>query len=139
MTSYAGQRPDPRARLIKLIHVARRDLGLDDDAYRLMLTETTGQASSKVMSIPELQRVLDRLKAGGFKVKRPARAADDPQARKIRALWLTLHSEGKVRNPSEAALNAYVQRQTRVARIEWLSTGQCSAVIEALKQWMERP
>lgn len=134
-----------RVRLIKLIHVARRELRMDDDTYRLMLAGMKGldgATSSADLSVPNLLRVLERLKQKGFKVrpnkksKRPL--ADDNQSKKIRSLWLTLHDLGAVRDPSEEALAKFVLGMTRVAALQWLSIGQASQVIENLKQWHQR-
>ncbi|MBH8611917.1 regulatory protein GemA [Pseudomonas mohnii] len=134
-----------RLRLIKLIHVARRELRMDDDTYRLMLAGMTGldgATSTADLSVPNLLRVLERLKQRGFTVrpnkvkKRPL--ADDVQSKKIRSLWLALHGLGAVRDPSEAALASFVLRMTRVSALQWLSTAQASRVIENLKQWQSR-
>ena len=138
--------PNPnRLRLIKLIHVARREMRMDDDTYRLMLTGMTGLDGAKStadLSVPNLHRVLEQLKLRGFKPrpkkeqKRPL--ANDEQSRKIRSLWLTLHGLGAVRDPSEQALAKFVQGMTKVAALQWLTTAQASRVIENLKQWQHR-
>ena len=56
----------------------------------------------------------------------------------IRALWQELTSSGTVRDGSLSALNKFVQRQTGVARLEWLNNQQASQVIEQLKKWLAR-
>ena len=134
-----------RVRLIKLIHVARRELRMDDDTYRLMLAGMKGldgATSSADLSVPNLLRVLEQLKQKGFKVRPNKRSkrplADDEQSKKIRSLWLTLHDLGAVRDPSEEALAKFVLGMTRVAALQWLSTDQASQVIENLKQWHQR-
>jgi phage gp16-like protein len=138
--------PD-RARLIKLIHVARRELGMDDESYREMLKNMRplgGKTSAADLSITGLHMVLEALKSKGFKVrskgkKQPSRAlASDAQSRRIRSLWLELHDEGVVRDPSEAALASYVCRITKIEALQWLSSHQAAAVIETLKKWLER-
>lgn len=140
----APSKPD-RIRLIKLIHVARRELRMDDDTYRLMLAGMKGldgATSTADLSVPNLLRVLEQLKQKGFKVRPNKKAkrplADDEQSKKIRALWLTLHDMGAVRDPSEEALAKYVLRMTKVAALQWLTAAQASQVIENLKQWMGR-
>lgn len=135
---------DNRLRLIKLIHVARRELGMDDDTYRLLLSGMTGlggATSTADLSVPNLYRVLEQLKQRGFKV-RPSKkqrplAADD-QSKKIRALWLTLKDLGEVRDPSEEALAKFVLKMTGVQALQWLSGEQASQVIENLKKWQRR-
>lgn len=135
---------DNRLRLIKLIHVARRELGMDDDTYRLLLSGMKGlggATSTADLSVPNLYRVLEQLKQRGFKV-RPSKkqrplAADD-QSKKIRALWLTLKDLGEVRDPSEEALAKFVLKMTGVQALQWLSSEQASQVIENLKKWQLR-
>lgn len=134
-----------RARLIKLIHVARRELQMDDDTYRLMLAGMKGlggTTSTAALSVPNLYRVLEQLKAKGFKVrptkgaKRPP--AGDPQSRKICSLWLTLRDLGALRDPSEEALLKFVRGMTEVEALQWLTSEQASLVIEAMKKWIAR-
>lgn len=142
--SAAPSNPN-RPRLIKLIHVARRELQMDDDTYRLMLAGMKGldgATSTADLSVPNLYRVLEQLKKKGFKVrpskkgKRPMAA--DPQSKKIRSLWLQLHERGAVRDPSEEALAKFVQGMTHVAALQWLSSDQARQVIESLKRWLQR-
>jgi len=151
----ASRNPNPRQSLIRLIHVAKRDLALDDDTYRAMLVAATGKNSSAGLSVPQLERVLAHMKKSGFTVRhkspkdRPrdsrhapgglSRSIDqDAQSKKIRALWLSLHDMGAVRDCSEAALGAYVKRITRCDALQWLDGEQASQVIETLKKWQER-
>lgn len=143
------QKPNIEARrkqLIKLIHVGRRELGMQDDDYRAMLAnipQLEGATSSAKLPIPKLKLVLETLKAKGFKVvpkdkKTQIKMADDPQSKLIRHLWLSLHSVGKVRDSSEKALNSYVARLTKVDQLQWLDRKQAATVIESLKSWLER-
>ena len=129
---------------LAMIHIAKQQLGMDDDTYRDMLWTVARVRSSAGLDWQGRKKVLDHLKARGFKVtasktKPQSRAlADDPQSKKIRELWLVLHSSGKVKNPSEAALAAFVKRLTGVEALQWLTSAQASTVIEALKKWLAR-
>lgn len=149
----ANKHSDERLRLIKLIHVGRRELNMDEESYRLMLAnipELEGATSSANLSVPKLKVVLELLKQKGFKVvpkagksavltrKTNIKQANDPQSKLIRHLWLELHNKGAVRDPSEAALNRFVLKRVQVEALQWLSTAQASQVIEHLKQWLKR-
>jgi phage gp16-like protein len=138
-----------RDKLIQLIHVGKRDLALDEDAYRALLMGAGKHDSTAKMDLWQLNSVLQRMKDCGFKVRHsargggkkapPSRPLDQAaQSKMIRGLWLELHQIGAVRNPSEAALAAYVKRQTGVEALQWLSSEQASRVIEALKKWRAR-
>lgn len=54
--------------MIKVIHIARRDLHLDDDTYRSLLGAVVpGKSSCREMTIIELQNVIQALEVKGFK------------------------------------------------------------------------
>lgn len=131
----------PRSRLITLVHVAKRDMALDEEAYRAILVAQGGGDSLSAMPMDRIKKVLDYMKAQGFKVRKAAadrKQADTPNAKKMRALWLFLHELGAVKNPSESALLAYVRRIGKVDSIEWLPGHKVEAVIESQKKWAMR-
>ncbi|UTH73524.1 gp16 family protein [Chromobacterium sp. IIBBL 290-4] len=134
-----------RQRLIRLIHVAKRELALEDDSYRAILQRIGKKASAADLTVPELNQVLEYLKRSGFKVRSKAQPAtqarslaQDEQHKKIRALWLFLHQIGVVKNPAESALAAYVKRITGRDAMQWLAGDQLEQVIESLKKWAMR-
>lgn len=129
-----------KKRDIQLIHIAKQQLGMDDDAYREILFTLTRKRSSTELDFAERKKVLDHMEACGFKRTKPQprKLADDPQSKMIRALWLQLHEAGKVRNPSESALAAFAKRQTGRDALQWLNGKEASALIEELKKWLAR-
>lgn len=136
-----------RDREIKLIHVARRELGLDDETYRAMLQTVAGVKSSSDLDWQGRKKVLDHFKAKGFKVKskaapgkpaKPNQDAADPQYRKIRALWSALHDSGVVRVNTDAAVRIYIKRMTGCDDYRFCNGVQVVTVIEALKKWLAR-
>ncbi|MEQ8396446.1 regulatory protein GemA [Thalassobaculum sp.] len=142
----AGVDPVRRTRYAK-IHIARKALGLDDATYRALLARMfKGRSSSTQLSIGQLDELVGYFKAQGFAASNkvvPRRAgqrplADDPQARKLRALWITLHQQGVIRDPSEAALAAWVKRTTGVAALQWLEIESGAKAIEGLKSMAAR-
>jgi len=149
-----------RTRLIRLVQVGRRSLGLDDETYRELLTQQSGKRSAAALSIQELDKVLQAMKGAGFKptVKRgvkggkqkrlspvsgtPVRTAEIGV---IRAIWINMAKHGLLRDGSESALNHYVERQTvrlnngiGVAEVAWLSEELAYPVLESLKNWHKR-
>ena len=126
-------------------------------AYRLdraILFAQGGNESLSAMSIEGMNQVIDYFKAQGFKLRKAAgdrKQAMGPDAKKVRALWLFLHELGAVRDPSEAALTAYVQRIAGVDDVEWMRgtrmvpsnpakryQERAELVIETLKKWAMR-
>lgn len=131
-----------KMRLIQVIHVAKGQLGMDDDTYRNMLKQLTQKDSTKQLTIGQLSRIITHLQGLGFKIQSKTKskqvAPQDPQSQKIRALWRNLHEVGQVNDPSEAALSKYVKRITSIESLAWLNTEQASQVIETLKKWLSR-
>ncbi len=133
---------DQKRRDLAKIHIARKELGMEEEDYRAMLQDVAGVGSSADLTVAGRSKVLRRLEKLGWKPKtrkpRQKITAREPVDRKIRALWLDLANLGAVRDRSEKALNSYVSRQTGVDRLDWLSSKQAEKVIEALKQWQSR-
>jgi phage gp16-like protein len=133
---------EKRRKDLAAMHAIQKALGMDDDSAMALKLNKTGVSSAGDMTAAQRAKYLGALRSaqramGGTQpASRPQ--AQDPQSRKIRALWLALADAGKVRDRSEAALAAYVQRQTGVGALQWLSVGKGSAVIESLKQWLAR-
>ncbi|MBQ9407691.1 MAG: regulatory protein GemA, partial [Desulfovibrio sp.] len=104
------------SKLTAVIHIAKAKLGMDEETYRAFLLEVTGKDSCARMTTREQGRVLDELRQRGFRPHKNTHKGEplvrDPQARKIRALWLAMADEGIVRNRSEKALEAYMRRIT---------------------------
>ncbi|WP_374584399.1 gp16 family protein [Ideonella dechloratans] len=141
-----------RKRELQLIHIAKGQLGLGDDAYRDLLSQVTGKRSAAELTGAQRRQFLDHLKRCGWQqVQRPnpqrneqpahARAPGDVHAErweKARQLWALLCRAGAVQADSDEALLAWVQRQHRVAAWRWLNTHQINTVVESLKKWCRR-
>lgn len=65
---------------LALIHVAKKALHLEDDAYRAILISVTGKSSSAALDAKERQAVLDRFKKVGFKIERNNAGRTKPNA-----------------------------------------------------------
>lgn len=144
-----------RNELIKIIHVAKRNLGLRDEDYRALLAGATGKESCKEMSDAQLKLTYQAMTAIGFKhrggrkvvtkaaERRPAPRANTSE--KIIAVWVTMGQHGFISDSSRPALDAYVTRMTKplnggvgVASVAWLTEALASRVLEALKRWHMR-
>ena len=132
---------DPRA-LIGAIHAAKAAAGLDDDAYRDMLAvQTGGKRSAKDCTDSQLRQVLAHLNAASGQPS--FKPSDDPQVRKIYALWGNLKRRGVLDNPTKTGLRAFCARMANLRQDattdpEFLDSVQCRVVIEALKAWIDR-
>lgn len=128
---------DPRRRsMLAKVHVAKKELGLDETAYGDVLFRETGHSSAANCSDAELVKLLDAFKRMGWQAKpkhpRP-RIADHKTARKARALWISLGHLGAIENPSEKALEAFAKRQLGCDTLQWADQTMMFKLIEALK------
>lgn len=129
--------------LLAKIHIAKKDLGLEDDDYRTMLSRVVGTNTAKGLSDNQCLRVLEEFARLGWKPKvvqggkrqgqKSTTAASFPSAKKARALWISLWQLGAVRNRSEIALSEFAKRQLKCDHFAWADQGQVYKLIEALK------
>lgn len=149
--SFPKVSADRRAMLAK-VHLAAKELGLDEAARRDVIQRMTGHRSSVDLNDAQLGAVIAEFKRLGWTVKpraptaapaAPARPgkpkpANHPVALKARAMWISLHHLGVVRSASESALEAFAKRQLGVDRLAWADQSQGYRLIEALKKMAER-
>lgn len=125
------------------IHIARKELGLDEDTYRQMIaTVTGGKRSCTDCTVPELYQVVQRLKDHGFKARvrkrvaqhpgKPHNLGNKPMLQKVEALLAELKA------PWSYA-DAIAKRQYKVERCAWLKTvEQYTGLIAALDVELEK-
>lgn len=137
------------------IHMVQKALRLQTDDATALKLAVTGVASAADMTLAQRRQYLAHLSnlqarvavAAGQKpawqsqrAPRQRAIADELDERwhKARALWSALAHAGHVHTDTDAALMAYVLRQTKLAHWRFLNTAQINNVIEALKRWCVR-
>jgi hypothetical protein len=130
-----------RSEKIALIHLARKDRGLDEVAYRALMAGSAGvDSASKIETEEQFEQVMRAFTNLGF-IRQPARrkmiAVQDIDQGKfcsarqlyyIKGLW-ELASRAK----DEKSLNAMVQRIAKVDALRFLTKREASKVILALR------
>ena len=122
---------------LRRIHVAKKQLDLDDDVYRSLLMRVGGNASSANMTHAQRNAVIAALVSMGFKEAdrkerrmnfpgRPKTCDLVPMLRKVEALltdskrpWSYAHAMSK--------------QMFKVARVEWLRHDQLHSLVSALQ------
>lgn len=132
-----------RKRLLARIHIMSSELKLTDDSYRDVLERIGGERSAALLDDQKLYAVVqefERLGAGSKPARDYSRRpmADTPMAKRCRAQWLTLWSLDEIDDGSEAALAAFVKRQTGKEDMRFCNAQDLSKVIEALKEMCRR-
>ncbi|MBL8575106.1 MAG: regulatory protein GemA [Hyphomicrobiaceae bacterium] len=133
MTASAAQRG--------LIHALSKQAGLGEGERRELLRTIAGVSSTTELSGGGAAAVIDRLKelSSWQSPTKGAIRLDGPYAGKIRATWITGHQLGMVRDRTDAAMLAFVLRQTGISHTRWLRDADAARkVVEALKGWIER-
>lgn len=123
------------------IHVAKKQLGLDDETYRATLVRLTGKASAADMSEAERSQVVAEFRSKGFKpVSTGARKRlDGKYAAKLQALWIAGWNLGVVRDRDDRALISFVEGRTGIEHVRFLHHhDDATKAIEALKAWVAR-
>lgn len=123
-----------RKKELAKIHIAKKELGLDDDTYRAILRHYGGVDSAATLSSDGRRRVLDQLAARGFTGKpqdkhRPKKMT--PQMQKIEALL----ADSKL--PWRYAVGISKQMYGK-QRLEWLTGDELGGVITALVMRAEK-
>jgi len=125
---------DLRKRELAQIHVAKAQLGLDDDTYRAMLWTVARVKSAADLDWAGRKKVLDHLKDKRFKSKsRPAPAASKAGlVSKIRAQLIALA------NKPDAYADGMARHMFKVERFEWCDPAQLGKIIAALGYQQKR-
>lgn len=148
-----ARRTDRRQGDLAAIHIAQKALGMSKEDAEALKLGITGKASAADMTVPQRRMVLahlSRLQAIANGKPKPAytgqrrsleRSTGDGQDDrwgKARALWALLAQAGEVKHDTDAALTAYVKRQTGIEAWRFLNGHQINTVIESLKRWCRR-
>jgi len=123
-------KPNSRKSDLAKIHIAKKQMGMEDDTYRAMLMHVAGVDSAGKLDMNGRMKVLHHLSTQGFKPKKfkgkPNNVAREPQLKKIEALLADMKL-------SWAYADAMAKHMFKVEKVAWLKEGkQYQAVITAL-------
>lgn len=120
------------------IHVAKTQLGLDDDTYRALLRRETGKDSCAAMNLRELEKVLSAMVRQGFQPTRPnpgrrpsPRGSADAMIRKVEALLLD-------NGLTWAYAHGMAKRMFGVDQVHWLPDAKLHKLVAALQIYANR-
>jgi len=140
----------PRNGRLARVHIARKELALDEASYRAVLVRITGHDSAGKCSDPQLESVLEEFKRLGWTpATKRSPQSKKPHVRLIWALWGQLRphlrdgsAKAEPLSPRKgvagAGLRSFCLRMTQVSDPEWLDGAQANLVIEGLKAWLKR-
>jgi phage gp16-like protein len=135
-----------RTAKLSLIHIAKKETGITDEAYRLLLGSAAGITSASEINFEDqFNAVMNAFENLGFKSwkkqgktnSRPqwpdTWGCSDDQRAKIEAMWKTC-----ARNPSDKALQTFIKRITYVDHPAFLRPHLARKVIIALEDMMRK-
>lgn len=127
---------------IGLIHVAKRDLGLDDDSYRDILNRFGHVTSAADLDAKGFYAVMKYLTALGFRSNWTLRTygyrptmATPPQLDLIRSLWRRYIGAD---DDGDVELNKWLDRFQKVSSLRFVDNKKAAKVISALKAMAAR-
>lgn len=127
--------------MIAKIHTLKAQAGLDDETYRDLLENESGFRSAKKLSVVDAGRVIERLSqsTNASGVRGAVAGLDTSFGRKLRALWLSGYNLGLIRDRTDRAMLAFLERQTGVSHTRFLKDAKSgAAAVEGLKAWLAR-
>lgn len=133
----------PTRKQLALAHVAKKQLGMDDDAYRTVLMRAAGVRSARDLDAAGFEAVMDefgrlgfeaRPKAGGPDYGRRWGFASPAQVRLLRQLWQEYtRGEG-----TELSLGKWLKRTYGCDALRFLTAADAPKAITALKEMAAR-
>lgn len=124
---------------IQLIHIAKQQLDMDDETYRAMLWAVARVKSSTALDYAGRKKVLDHLKACGFKpvsknAGKPVNVKPDlaPLMGKIAALLADMKLPWAYLTASRDGTPCMLKRIAGVDKLEWANAEQLQALVAAL-------
>jgi phage gp16-like protein len=127
-----GGRLMPNRRDLARIHMAKKDLGMDDATYRGILRERYRRDSAAELTPSQAADLIALFRAKGW---RPSSCG---QRGLIRVLWRRLEAAGAVPQADTKALDSFIAHHSGRSGLNHLSVHEASHLIEMLKKWLER-
>lgn len=119
--------PSRRA-LTAQVHIAKKDLAMDDDTYRSMLRERYGVESSGALSFPNLMHLVAHFEKLGWVPKRKPSPRKDI-GRICKRIWAQCYSLGR---PVPDYGDAIAKQMFGIDKVVWCNAEQLRAITTAL-------
>ncbi|TDX60780.1 uncharacterized protein DUF1018 [Methylosinus sp. sav-2] len=131
----------PTAKQVAMLHVAKKQLGLDDETYRSILKKVGGAESAAELDRYGYEEALAEFKRLGFRATSPNRSfglrrgmATPEQVGLIRKLW----TEWAAGEEPEKGLDAWLERSFHVSALRFLPADKAGKAINGLRAMLRR-
>jgi len=127
--------------LLAIVHIAKKDLGIDDDLYRDILGQW-GVRSSAALSIPELEELVNHFSRCGFRVigrGHGAKGIGKKKPSQADALRERIRQEAADMKNGDLRLAGIVKSKAGVEKLEWIrDVGKLKQILKCLAVFKQR-
>lgn len=117
-----------RKKDLAIIHMAKAQLGLDEETYRQKLHGLFGKDSAGKLTADERRQLIDSFKRAGFKVQRREQSAAKHKLPLISKIDALLYDLGLKRNYADGI----AKQMFKVNKFVWCDIDQLRSVVVAL-------
>ena len=121
-----------RKRQLAQIHIAKKELKLDDDTYRAVLMDVAGVTSSKDLTSKGRRDVLERFISKGWENKKQRRGKSPNTARWKESLMSKIGALLADQKLSWSYANGIAKQMWGLEKIDWCDEKQLRGIIVAL-------
>lgn len=132
------RKPDMRNRELAQIHIAKKDLGLDDETYRDMLFTIARVRSSGELDHAGRRRIIEHLQARGWKPKAGVKPKVANKGSSKTALISKIGALLTVLEKPWAYADGMAAKMFKVEKIIWLTPQQLHKLVAALEYSKKR-
>ncbi len=129
--------PDTRRRELAQIHIAKKQLGMEDDTYRDMLWSVARVRTAGDLDFTQRKRVLEHMKACGFAAKGKPRSRHewswvDTAAEDKRPMLKKIIMQLKAAGRAKAYADGMAAKMFHVEKLEFCAPDQLHKIVSAL-------
>lgn len=121
----------PDAATLAKIHIAKKELALDDDTYRAVLQGMTGKTSAKDLTETEALNLLAYFKRSGWKPKSKAGKRPNPPLDKA-ALVRKIEAQLAEAKRPWAYADSMAKHMFKIDKLDWCDVDQLQRIVAAL-------
>jgi len=120
------------------IHIAKTQLGMDNDTYRLVLRTYGGVNSATVLSLVGAAKVLAYIERCGFKSTAPSKGRRQSTTQDRSPLLRKIETQLADAGRAWAYVDAMAQRMFKVDKVSWLDSERMGRIVAALAYDVQR-
>ncbi len=142
------------AKQIQLIHIAKKELNIRDLIYRDILRVNSGKESAKDLTPGEAAKVLDHLKALGWKIRSGQPSTRKPKTKKyddlgkrpgmaspaqLRLIEVTWVNNPNVREKTPEVLRKFIENQFKTSDLRFIEGRDVGKILKAIGAIKAKP